>query len=425
MIDIKLLRSSPEYVKKAILSRSAKNLDLIEKIFSIDASYRKSIQEAEALRNERNAVSKEISSYKIAKKEPPAELVEKAAKIKEAMSDFETKAQSFEKELEALIMTVPNLPQQSVPLGNSEADNKQIYEDIYFKKEFSFKPSDHHEIGEKLGIIDFERAAKLSGARFSMLKGKGARLERAIAQFMLDSHAQNGYEEILPPFLVNSKTMTGTGQLPKFEEDLYKTAGENPLYLIPTAEVPLTNIFSGEILEENSLPLKFTAHTPCFRQEAGSYGKDTRGLIRNHQFNKVELVWITAQEHSAKALDEMLSHASGILKALKIPYRIIELCTADLGFSSSKTYDIEVWMPSENRYREISSCSNCLDFQARRMNLRYRPKGDKPKFAHTLNGSGLAVGRTFAAVLENYQKEDGSVEVPEVLRKYTGFDRIG
>ncbi len=425
MIDIKLLRVSPEIVKDALLSRSPKNLQLIEAMFSLDEQARKALQEAEALRNERNDISREISSYKIAKREVPETLARKAAEIKAGLAELEAKSASLEKELEAMLMSVPNLPYEDVPRGESEADNKQVSEDISCKREFSFKPLDHHAIGEKLGIIDFERAAKLAGARFSMLRGKGAVLERAIAQFMLDSHRRSGYEEVLPPFLVNAQTMTGTGQLPKFEQDLYKTAGENPLYLIPTAEVPLTNIYSGEILDESVLPVKLTAHTPCFRQEAGSYGKDTRGLIRNHQFNKVELVWITAPEKSPQALNDMVSHACGILKDLKIPHRVVALCTGDMGFSAARTFDIEVWLPSENRYREISSCSDCRDFQARRMNLRYRPKGEKPRYPHTLNGSGLAVGRTFAAVLENYQNEDGSVEIPEVLRKYTGFDKIG
>lgn len=425
MIDIKLLRASPETVKDAILSRTGKNLKLVEDIFSIDEQARKAMREVEALRCQRKQVSEEISSYKMAKKDVPSQFTQKAAQIKSRLAELEDKALSLEKELNSLLMLVPNLPYDDVPRGETEADNKQVFEDVSCKREFSFKPLDHHAIGEKLGIIDFERAAKLSGARFSMIRGKGAILERAIAQFMLDCHRHNGYEEILPPFLVNAQTMTGTGQLPKFEQDLYKTSGDNPLYLIPTAEVPLTNIYSGEILDESLLPIKLTAHTACFRQEAGSYGKDTRGLIRNHQFNKVELVWITEPEKSTQALDHMVCHACAILKALKIPYRVMLLCTGDMGFSAAKTFDIEVWLPSENRYREISSCSDCRDFQARRMNLRYRPKGGKPIYPHTLNGSALAVGRTFAAVLENYQNENGCVEVPEVLRKYTGFDKIG
>lgn len=426
MIDIKLLRNSPEKVRDALLARSSANSQLAEKLLSHDAAYKKALQEAENLRNERNAVSKEISSYKIAKKEVPLQLNEKAASVKEALLAREAEVSRLEKELNVILMSVPNLPQESVPRGKSEADNKTVFEDTGCRREFSFKPLDHHAIGEKLGILDFERASKLSGARFSLLKGRGARLERALIQFMLDTHTgEHGYEEIFPPFLVNAQTMTGTGQLPKFEEDLYKTSGENPLYLIPTAEVPLTNIHSGEVIEENVLPVKYTAYTACFRQEAGSYGKDTRGLIRNHQFNKVELVWLCSPEKSNQALEEMLSHAGKILKLLGLPYRVLELCSADLGFSSSKTYDLEVWMPSENRFREISSCSNCTDFQARRMNLKFRPRGGKAQLVHTLNGSGLAVGRTFAAILENYQREDGSVEIPQVLRKYTGFDKIG
>lgn len=426
MLDIKLLRNSTQMVKDALLSRSPKNAQLVEELISKDAVYKKALQEAENLRNERNQISKDIASLKSAGREVPAELSARAASVKEKLAEMESMASSAEKATMQLLMTIPNIPFPDVPKGQSEADNKVVAEYVSDRKEFSFKPLDHHSLGEKLGILDFERASKLSGARFSMLRGKGAKLERALIQFMLDTHTiEHGYEEIFPPFLVTPETMTGTGQLPKFEEDLYKTCGENPLYLIPTAEVPLTNIYAGEVIEENMLPIKFTAYTACFRQEAGSYGKDTRGLIRNHQFNKVELVWITSPQNSALALNEMLSHAQKILKLLKLPYRILELCTADLGFSAGKTYDLEVWLPSENRFREISSCSNCGDFQARRMNLRFRPKGGKPQLAHTLNGSGLAVGRTFAAILENYQKEDGSVEVPEVLRKYTGFDRIG
>jgi len=328
--------------------------------------------------------------------------------------------------LQALLLTIPNILNESVPPGAGEVDNKIIFEDISAKREFSFKPLDHHALGEKLDILDFERAAKLSGSRFALLKGRGARLERAIAQFMLDLHTgENGYTEMFTPFLVNSRAMTGTGQLPKFEEDLYRTASEPPLYLVPTAEVPLTNIHSGETLSEAELPKKFTACTACFRQEAGSYGKDTRGLIRNHQFNKVELVWLTKPEDSAEALVKMKEHAEKVLQLLGLPYRILELCGADVGFSSSKTYDLEVWMPSENRFREISSCSNCGDFQARRMNMRFKRSGGGTEHVHTLNGSGLAVGRTFAAILENFQQEGGSVVIPEVLRKYTGFDKIG
>lgn len=428
MLDIKLLRTAPEAVRSAIAGRSGNYGPVLEEIFAKDAVYRAALAEIEALRSKRNEVSKKIQVAKAAKDEAAAQAaMAEANAAKEAVKAREESVAALEKEMHLLLLSVPNLPDASVGKGGGAADNKVVAEYTADRREFSFKPLDHHAVGEKLGILDFETATKLSGARFALLRGQGARLERAITQFMLDTHTlENGYTEIFPPFLVTAETMTGTGQLPKFEEDLYKVASEPPMYLIPTAEVPLTNMHRGEILKEADLPLKYTAYTACFRQEAGSYGKDTRGLIRNHQFNKVELVCLSRPEDSMAALEKMRADAEKILKLLKIPYRVLELCTGDMGFSSAKTYDLEVWMPSEGVFREISSCSNCGDFQARRMNMRFkRADGKKIDLVHTLNGSGLAVGRTFAAILENYQNEDGTVTVPEVLRRYMGVDKIG
>lgn len=426
MLDIKLLRADPDNARAGLAARGGRYLPALEKAIETDGAYRDLLAETEALRSRRNEVSKKIQEFKTAGKETEAAAVmAEAAVIKDAIRSKEDGLAALERELNGHLLGIPNLPDARVAKGGGPEDNKVVYEDLGCRRGFSFKPLDHHAIGERLGILDFAAATKLSGSRFALLKGQGARLERAITQLMLDTHALYGYTEIFPPFLVNAESMTGTGQLPKFEEDLYRVAAEPPLYLIPTAEVPLSNMCRGEVLKEESLPLKYSAYTACFRQEAGSYGKDTRGLIRNHQFNKVELVWITRPEDSMEALVRLRADAERILKLLKLPYRTLELCTADLGFGSAMTYDLEVWMPGENKFREISSCSNCTDFQARRMNSRFkRAAGKKTEFVHTLNGSGLAVGRTFAAVLENYQEEDGSVTVPEVLRKYIGADRI-
>jgi len=427
MLDIKLLRAAPDKAKTAMSERSGNYLPVLEQILEKDTAYRAALAEIEELRSKRNEVSKKIQVAKASRDEAAAQAaMAEAAAAKEAVKAREENTAALEKELNLLLLSVPNLPDPGVVKGGGPKDNKVVFEDISEKRAFSFKPLDHHAVGEKLGILDFAMAAKLSGARFALLRGQGARLERALIQLMLDTHtAGHGYTEIFPPFLVTPETMTGSGQLPKFEEDLYKTTGTPPLYLISTAEVPLTNMYRGDILKEDELPKKFTAYTACFRQEAGSYGKDTRGLIRNHQFNKVELVCFAKPEDSMAALEGMRADAEKILKLLRIPYRVLELCTGDMGFSSAKTYDLEVWLPGENAFREISSCSNCGDFQARRMNTRFkRAEGGKTEFVHTLNGSGLAVGRTFAAVLENYQQEDGSVVVPEVLRKYMGADKI-
>lgn len=425
MLDIKLLRANPEKVRKAMADRGGAALPALAVLLAKDEAYRAVMAEVEKLRAKRNEVSAGIAVIR-KEKGPDAvkEVMAEANKIKEEMQAREAGLSDAKKEIDALLLSLPNLPHESVVLGKNEADNKLVREDASSKKDFAFKPSDHHAIGEQLGILDFETATLLSGARFALLKGAGARLERALISFMLDLHTRkHGYTEIMPPYIVTAETLTGTGQLPKFEEDLYKVSGENPAYLIPTAEVPLTNMFRGKVLKESDLPLKFTAHTACFRQEAGSYGKDTRGLIRNHQFNKVELVWLTRPEDSMDALETLTKDAGEVLSALELPYRVISLCTGDMGFSSCKTYDLEVWLPSEGRYREISSCSNCWDFQGRRMNTRIkREKG--MEFVHTLNGSGLAVGRTFAALLENFQNVDGSVNIPDALRPFFGADVI-
>ncbi|HAT72622.1 MAG TPA: serine--tRNA ligase [Elusimicrobia bacterium] len=427
MLDIKFVRANPAHAKAAMADRGGRYLPVLEEIIAKDAVYRAALAEIEELRSRRNEVSKKIQVAKAAKDETAAQAaMAEAAAAKEAVKAREEKVAAQEAELNSLLLSVPNPPHESVLKGGGPQDNKVVFEDVADKREFSFKPLDHHAVGEKLGILDFETATKLSGSRFALLKGQGARLERSLTQLMLDLHTgEHGYTEIFPPFLVTPETMTGTGQLPKFEEDLYKVASEPPLYLIPTAEVPLTNMYRGDILKEEDLPKRFAAYTVCFRQEAGSYGKDTRGLIRNHQFNKVELVWLTRPEDSMAALEKLRADAEKVLRVLKLPYRVLELCTGDMGFSSAKTYDLEVWMPGDNMFREISSCSNCTDFQARRMNTRFRrADGKKTEFVHTLNGSGLAVGRTFAAILENYQQADGSVIVPEALRKYMGTDKI-
>lgn len=427
MLDIKFVRSNPEKAKAAMADRGGKYLPVLELILEKDASYRAALAEIEDLRSKRNEVSKKIQVAKASKDEAAAQAaMAEANAAKEAVKAREENTSALERELNGLLLSVPNFPDASVPKGGGPQDNIVVFEDVSGRREFSFKPQDHHAVGEKLGILDFEAATKLSGSRFALLKGQGARLERCIIQLMLDIQtAEHGYTEIFPPFLVTAETMTGTGQLPKFEEELYKIASEPPLYLIPTAEVPLTNMYRGDMLKEDDLPKKLTAYTACFRQEAGTYGKDTRGLIRNHQFNKVELVWLSKPEESMAALEKMRADAEKILQVLKLPYRVLALCTGDMGFSSVKTYDLEVWFPSEKGFREISSVSNCGDFQARRMNTRLRrAEGGKTEFIHTLNGSGLAVGRTFAAILENYQQEDGSVIVPEVLRKYMGADKI-
>ena len=422
MLDIKFVRQNLEQVQKALGTRS--NAAQLETFIEWDNRRRAILIEAENLKHRRNVVSEEIAALK--KKGQDAEnLVSEMREVSSKIKEMDKELSEIEAKANEILMVIPNIPHASVPVGKDEKDNPEVKRSGEPRK-FDFDIKAHWDIGEALGILDLERATKITGARFPLYMGLGARLERAIINFMLDTHTgENGYKEVLPPFIVNRDTMTGTGQLPKFEEDLFKLEKWD-YYLVPTAEVPLTNIHKGEILEEEKLPLYFTAYTPCFRSEAGSYGKDTRGLIRQHQFNKVEMVKLTTPETSYEELEKMVENATGILDRLELPYRVITLCTGDMGFSAAKTYDIEVWIPAQNTYREISSCSNCEDFQARRANIRFKRKGKKgTEFVHTLNGSGLAVGRTFLAILENYQQADGSVMIPTVLRPYMGgLERI-
>ncbi|MEK6758554.1 MAG: serine--tRNA ligase [Deltaproteobacteria bacterium] len=417
MLDIKYLRENLEEAEQRLKTRSG-SVDL-SGFKALDEKRRRLLGEAETLKARRNAVSEEIGRLKRDKKDASAlmaEMQDESARIKSLDSELA----ECDSALEAMLMLVPNIPNSSVPVGRDEADNP-VVRSWKTAPSLDFVPKEHTELGEALGIIDFERAGKLSGARFSLLKGAGALLERALISFMLDLHTrEHGYTEVLPPFMVKSDMMRGTGQLPKFADDLFKIEGWDH-YLIPTAEVPVTNMHRDEILEEDGLPICYAAYTPCFRKEAGSYGKDVKGLIRQHQFNKVELVKFANPETSYGELEKLLVNAEEVLKRLELPYRVITLCTGDMGFSSAKTYDIEVWLPGQSKYREISSCSNFEDFQARRANIRYRPKGGgKPRFVHTLNGSGLAVGRTLVAIIENYQDPDGSVRVPKALIPYAG-----
>ena len=421
MLDLELLRKNPEFVKDRLKTRGEGFEDLVDKVMELEHERRSILRELDSLRAERNAKSKEIGMLK-RKGEDTSSLEEEVKKIKESIEAYEEKLASVEEKLRDLMLRIPNLPHKSVPIGKDESENVEVRR--WGKpKDFSFEPRPHWEIGERLGIFDFERAGKISGSRFVILKDWGAKLERALINFMLDLHSRKGYKEVWPPHLVRPEILIGTGQLPKFEEELYKCERDD-LYLIPTAEVPLTNLYRDEILSEEDLPIYMVSYTPCYRREAGSYGKDIRGIIRQHQFNKVELVKIVKPEHSYEELEKLTADAEDVLKLLGLPYRVVLLCTGDMGFASAKTYDIEVWFPSQGRYREISSCSNCEDFQARRMNTRYRDAQGKLHFVHTLNGSGLAIGRTLAAILENYQQEDGSVVVPEALRDYLKIDII-
>ena len=424
MIDIKLVRREPEKVKDLLSRRDPIYAERIDELLTVDRERRTLLTEMEQLKAERNEFSKEIGRlFREGKKEKALQMKTEVEEISEKVKQLEKELKDVEVRFQRLILSIPNIPHPSVPVGEDENDNVVVR---YWgeKPEFDFEPVPHWEIGEKLGILDFERAAKLAGSRFVVYRKWGAKLERALINFMLDLHTQeHGYEEVIPPFLVSTKTMTGTGQLPKFEEDLYKIENED-LWLIPTAEVPLTNLHAGEILPEKELPKYYTAYTPCFRREAGAHGRDVRGIMRLHQFNKVELVKIVHPEKSYEELEKLVREAEKVLQLLGLHYRVVELCTGDLGFSAAKTYDIEVWIPSQNRYREISSCSNCEDFQARRAQIRFRDKEGKTRLVHTLNGSGLAVGRTVIAILEQYQQKDGSVVVPEVLRDYLKIDRI-
>lgn len=423
MLSRDLLRENPEQVRKALEARRA-DLSILDEWLRLDAERRSDLVQVEELKRRRNEASREIGKVKQSGGDA-SEQMAAVGRLKGEIEALEARLAAIEPEASAIELSLPNLPHATVPVGRDESDNR-CERTVGVPRELGFEPRAHWDLGPALGILDFERGAKLTGARFTAYFGAGARLERALISFMLDLHtASHGYTEVLPPFIVNRDALVGTGQLPKFEQDLFKLEGFD-WFLIPTAEVPVTNLHREEILDEERLPVRYAAYTPCFRSEAGSYGKDVRGLIRQHQFNKVELVQLTAAETSDQALEELTGHAERVLQLLELPYRVMTLSTGDLGFGAAKTYDLEVWLPGQQAYREISSCSNCEDFQARRANLRYRPAGGgKPRFLHTLNGSGLAVGRTLIAILENYQQEDGTVAVPEVLRPYLGgLERI-
>ena len=421
MLDVKFVRDNMELVRRMLQNRQS-NLDL-GPLLGLDETRRRLLVDVEEKKHRRNVASEEISRLKKEKKDASG-LVEEMKGLGQEIKSLDQELSGIEDEFREFLLNIPNVPDDSVPVGRDEKDNNEV-RTWGEKPVLDFDPRPHWEIGEDLGILDFERGAKIAGARFTLYWGAGSALERALICFMLDTHTRrHGYKEVLPPFMVNSAAMRGTGQLPKFKDDLFKVDGWD-YWLIPTAEVPVTNIHSDEILDESVLPLKYAAFTPCFRSEAGSHGKDTRGLIRQHQFNKVELVKFTRPEDSYDELEKLLGNAETILRELGIHYRVILLCTGDMGFSSSKTYDIEVWLPGQNTYREISSCSNFEDFQARRANIRFRQKGkSRTQLVHTLNGSGLAVGRTLVAILENYQRKDGTVVIPEVLRPYMGNMKV-
>ncbi|MCB1213846.1 MAG: serine--tRNA ligase [Deltaproteobacteria bacterium] len=420
MLDLKNLLENLEDIKSRLQTRRGDLLDLSQ----VEKLQKKKIalqQEHDHLRQKQNEASKEIQKLKKAGQDA-SNILEQMKSLAERLKEIQPESEEVHLQLHHLLMQIPNVPHPSVPVGEEESAN-QLIREWGSKSSFSFKAKAHWDLGEDLGILDFERGAKLSGARFTLYRGLGARLERALINFMLEVQGQeNGYEEVLPPFLVHAKALEGTGQLPKFEADLFKTQTDH--YLIPTAEVPVTNIYQDEILKEADLPIKLTAYTPCFRSEAGSHGKDVRGLIRQHQFNKVELVKFAHPDNSYQELESLTADAESILQKLGLPYRVMALCTGDLGFSAAKTYDLEVWLPGQNCYREISSCSNFEDFQARRAKIRFKDNQGKNRLVHTLNGSGLAVGRTLLAILENYQQADGSIMIPEALRSFTGFDKI-
>lgn len=424
MLDLKKIRTNPDEIKKALKNRGEDFQEsTIDEILALDEERRKILVEVENLKSKRNQVSAEIPKLKKAGEDVQgimAEMRELGDKIKE----FDTKVSEVDSKIEYILLRIPNIPNPQVPEGETDEDNIEIKKWGEPKK-FNYEPKAHWDLGTDLNILDFERAGKIAGSRFTIYKGLGARLERAIINYFLDTHIfENGYEEVLPPVMVNRNSMTGTGQLPKFEEDAFKVEN-NGYFLIPTAEVPVTNMYRNETFKGDELPVKHVAYSACFRAEAGSAGRDTRGLIRQHQFNKVELVKFCKPEQSYEELDKLVKDAESVLQGLGLPYRIVRICKGDLGFTAALKYDIEVWMPSYNRYVEISSCSNFEDFQARRANIKYRetPK-DKPQFVHTLNGSGLAIGRTVAAILENYQREDGTVELPEALRRYMNCNEI-
>lgn len=416
MLDIKFVRANPERVEESLKNRGM-DVDLKD-FLGLDEERRKLVAEVEVLKNKRNTVSKEIGSLK-QKGEDASAMVSEMSLVGEKIKELDNQVREVDEKMTNFLMYIPNITHESLPVGLDEAANREerTWGQI---PEFTFEPKSHWEIGENLGILDFERAAKVTGARFVFYKGLGAKLERALVSFMLDIHTdQHGYEELLPPFMVNKSSMEGTGQLPKFAEDAFKLEGLE-YYLIPTAEVPVTNYHREEILKEADLPLAYCAYSPCFRKEAGAYGRDTKGLIRQHQFNKVELVKFSNPDNSYEELEKLTANAEKILQLLELPYRVMTLATGDIGFSAAKTYDLEVWMPSFDTYREISSCSNFEDFQARRANIRFRGDKGRPRFVHTLNGSGVAIGRATSAIIENHQQADGSIRVPEVLRPYLG-----
>jgi seryl-tRNA synthetase len=425
MLDIKKLEKNEPLPEKGMgyyeayshdLKNRGGNPEQLERLLAINSERKKILTETESKKAEQNRVGQEIAKLKRTGGDAKSYL-EEMQSLSANLKILDEKVKENELRLDQELKVFPNRLHQSVPVGKGEEDNRieRSWGEI---KKFSFKPKDHTEIGEDLGILDFDRGAKVAGARFTFLRGGASQIERALIQFMMDTHTQkHGYEEIIPPFIVNSFSLEGTGQFPKFKQDVFHLE-QSDYYLIPTAEVPVTNFFREEILKETDLPKHFVAYSPCFRSEAGSYGKDTKGLIRQHQFNKVELIKFTRPEESYHELETMVNNAETILKLLELPYRVISLCSADIGFSAAKCYDLEVWLPGQNKYREISSCSNCEDFQARRANIRFREGSNKPQFVHTLNGSGLAVGRTLIAILENYQQEDGRVKVPKVLQPY-------
>lgn len=416
MLDSKILRNQFAEVKEK-LSKRGEDISELERFPQLDQKRRELIQEVEELKSRRNTVSQEVAKLK-REKQNADQLIQEMKEVNERIKELDEGLRKLEEELEYVLLRIPNIPHSSVPIGETEDDNvaHRTWGEI---PSFSFEPKAHWEVADNLGIVDFERAGKVTGTRFVFLQGLGARLERALISFMLDQHVEeHGYQEMIPPYIVNRASMTGTGQLPKFEEDAFKVDAED-FFLIPTAEVPITNYHRDEIVGVEQLPIAYAAFSACFRSEAGSAGRDTRGLIRQHQFNKVELVRFVKPEDSYAELEKLTAHAEKILQLLKLPYRVMSMCTADLGFTAAKKYDLEVWLPSFQTYREISSCSNFEDFQARRANIRFRrDKNAKPEFVHTLNGSGLAIGRTVAALLENYQEEDGRVRIPDVLRPY-------
>ncbi|WP_353686196.1 serine--tRNA ligase [Thermodesulfovibrio sp. 3462-1] len=423
MLDVKFVRENPDKVKEALQKRGYE-IDF-DRFLALEEQRLKLLREIENKRAIRNSVSQEIAKLKKSKTDNHAveNLIYEMRQLGEEIATVENKLRQVEEDVQNFLLYIPNIPHHTVPIGKDETENVEIRK-WGSPPQFDFEPLNHWDIGEILGIIDFERAGKIAGSRFAVMKGLGAKLERALINFMLDLHISKGYIEIFPPLLVNKDSMTGTGQLPKFEEDLFKIT-EPEFYLIPTAEVPVTNLHREEILSEDDLPIYYVSYTPCFRREAGSHGKDVRGLIRQHQFNKVELVKFVKPEDSYDELESLTLDAEEVLQKLGLPYRVVALCTGDLGFAAAKTYDIEVWLPGQRRYREISSCSNFEDFQARRANIRFRRRGKKgTEFVHTLNGSGLAIGRTVVAILENYQQKDGSVLVPEALKPYMGVDVI-